>query len=239
MNTSIVIPLGLGSRWDNRELRFALRSVEKHLTGYGDIFLIGERPAWLQNVIHIPATDGDKTYDKERNIFAKIMLACNDDRVTENFLFMNDDHFLLQGYEADKFPFYYDGLLSDKMTVTDYKYTVRNTQDWLLGAAVDYMDIHCPIIYNRKKFEWCVPSADWSKPYGYCIKSAYCYINGIVGSPRYPDLKLNEPLPATRIKELITGRAWFSMGDRAREGGMLQVLQELYPAPSKYEKTKR
>ena len=50
----IVIPLGTGSRWQNNELRFALRSIEKYLTGYDKIFIIGECPSYLQNIIHIP-----------------------------------------------------------------------------------------------------------------------------------------------------------------------------------------
>jgi hypothetical protein len=236
MNTSIVIPLGTGSRWGNTELRYALRSVEKHLTGYGDIFIIGECPSFLQNVTHIPANDIEQTWAKEANIFRKIMVACEDPRVSDDFLFMNDDHFLLQDYQANQFPFYYDGLLSDKMTVTEYKHTVKNTHDWFLGAPVDYLDIHCPILYNKRKFEWCLPLADWSKPYGYCIKTAYCYINGFVSSPRCSDLKINQPLTYTEIMQLIAGRPWFSIGDAAREGEMLQVLQELYPNKSKFEK---
>lgn len=236
MNASIIIPLGTGSRWNNTELRFALRSIEKHLTEYGDVFIIGEYPSWLQNCIHIPATDIEQTWAKERNIFNKIMLACEDPRVTDDFMFMNDDHFLLQDYVANQFPFYYDGLLSEKLTVTDYKHTVKNTHEWFLGAPVDYLDIHCPILYNKKKFEWCVPMADWSKPYGYCIKSVYTYINGFVGSPRCPDLKINQPLPYAEIIKLIAGRPWFSIGDAARQGDMLQVLEDLYSVKSKYEK---
>src|SRR5688500_13559340 len=96
--TSIVIPLGHGSHWGNTELRYCLRSVEKHLTGYGDVIIIGEKPAWLRNVIHIPFDEGPapKSFEKERNIFNKIMVACNDDRVTDSFLFMPADHLMLQ-----------------------------------------------------------------------------------------------------------------------------------------------
>lgn len=236
MNTSIVIPLGNGSRWNDTELRYCLRSVEKLLTGYGEVFLIGEKPSFLNNnIIHIPCPDhGDKTYDKERNIYTKIMAAIADQRVTDDFLFMNDDHFLLQDYEAGTFPYYCQGWLSEFMTVTDYKNTVRNTIDWLLGRDCPYFDIHCPIVYNKEKFTWCVPHADWGKQFGYCIKTIYCEINAIT-APEYPDLKINEVLPASKIREQIAGRTWFSIGDRAREGGLLRVLQELYPRKSKYE----
>jgi hypothetical protein len=240
MNTSIIIPLGKGSKWNNTELRYCLRSVEKHLTGYGDVFIIGDKPAWLRNVIHIPFDEGPapKTYEKEKNIFNKITAACGDDRVTDNFLFMNDDHFLLQDYEAGKFPYYCDGLLNDYKTVTDYKNTIWNTIDCLRPSGRDglYFDIHCPIEYNKDKFQWCLSDLDWTKRFGYCIKTVYCNCVDDVTPTRCPDLKINEAYPADKIRDMLTGRTWFSIGDRAREGEMLQVLQELYPKKSIYEK---
>lgn len=235
MNTSIVIPLGVGSRWNNTELRYALRSVEKHLIGYGEVFIVGEKPDWLRNVVHIPCRDyGDKTYDKERNIDCKIIAACADDRVTDNFLFMNDDHFLLQDYQAGDFPYYCHGWLSEFMTVTDYKYTIGNMLQ-VYKEPMPYFDVHCPIIYNKYLFVDAMANLDWSWRFGYCIKTAYC--NSIVGlkAIEYPDLKINEVFTADHIRKQICGRPWFSIGDRAREGGLLRVLQDLYPHKSKYE----
>lgn len=235
MKTSIIIPLGTGSRWNNLELRYCLRSIEKHLIGYDDVFIVGDHPDWLRNVIHIPCYDqGDKTYDKERNIYTKIMAAIADERVTDDFLFMNDDHFLLQGYEAGKFPYYYDSTLNCYLTVTDYKHSVKNTLEWANGALVGNFDVHAPIIYNKLDFTFYMPNADWTKRFGYCIKSMYCDIKGIIGV-RYPDLKINEALPASNIHSLLTGRAWFSIGDKAFNGGIRQVLQDLYPHKSRYE----
>jgi hypothetical protein len=223
MNTSIVIPLGTGSRNNDLELRYALRSIEKYMTGYGDVFIVGDHPDWLRNVIHIPSHDyGDKTYHKERNIYTKIMAAIADYRVTEDFLFMNDDHFLLQDYEAGKFPYYCHGWLSEFMTVTDYKCTVANMLQ-LFTDPVPYFDVHCPILYNKYHFKVAMSQLDWSKPFGYCIKTVYC--NAVIGltAQGYPDLKINEAYPAQKIR------------DKAFNGGIKAVLQELYPRKSKYE----
>jgi hypothetical protein len=236
MNTSIVIPLGIGSHWQNQELRYCLRSIEKHLRGYGDIFIIGEKPPWLRHVIHIPFDEGfaPKCHEKERNIFTKIMAACADERVTDDFLFMNDDHYLLREYEAGAFPYYYDGDLAEKMTVTDYKHTVWNTMA-LFNEEALYFDIHCPIIYNKLRFQYTFLDVNWSR-WGYCIKSVYMNSNSCaIRTEEYPDLKISEAYPASKIRELLAGRGWFSIGDRAREGELLQVLKELYPNKSKYE----
>lgn len=233
MNTSIVLPLGKGSRWNDTELRYCLRSIQQYITGYGEIFIVGERPAWLRNIIHIPAVDGDKTYDKEANIFRKIMIACNDHRVSETFLFLNDDHFLLQNYIAATFPYYMDGRLTDKRTVTDYKHTLNNTLK-VLDADPLYADIHCPIIYNKSAFK-AVAKYDWKTKFGYCIKTLYCHANKIDGQ-QYPDLKINEPMRYKDLVSQLAGRGWFSVGDKAREGDLLKVLSEIYPVKSEYER---
>jgi hypothetical protein len=235
MNMSIVIPLGIGSRHNNLELRYCLRSIEKYLTGYSDVFIVGDLPDWLRNVIHIPCPDyGDKTYDKERNIYTKIMAACADERVTDDFLFMNDDHYLLQDYEAGKFPFYCHGWLRHHMTVTDYKHTVTNTMR-AFEDSMPYFDIHCPIRYNKFKFEAAMSQLDWSKPFGYCIKTVYGNASMGVDAISYPDLKIKDGYSAAKILELIADRSWFSIGDGAFDGDIRYVLQALYPHKSKYE----
>lgn len=239
---SIVLPLasgGFGSRWEDQELRFALRGVEKHLTGYGDIFLIGHKPSWVQNVIHIPATDEDQTFWKERNIYNKIFIACNDERVSEDFLFMNDDHFLLKDYVAGGFPYYRQGTIVDYITREDqYGNTVKNTFAEI--GDVTFYDLHCPMVYNKEFFLWLRPAA-WNKKYGYCLKTLYCAqpwysMHRMMTETDYTDLKINAPLTAQQVREAIAGRDWFSMGNPARAGGIGQVLEELYPKKSKYEK---
>jgi hypothetical protein len=242
--TSIVIPLaanGFGSRQNDIELRFALRSIEKHLSGYGDIFLIGHKPKWINDkVIHIPAEDEQRTWWKERNVYRKILLACEDPRVSDDFLFMNDDHYLLADFVAGEFPYYYNGMLYQEAARDDqYGATAKNTlqlTDLQKGwHSARYWDIHCPIIYNKRSFNW-LSKFDWSKKHGYCIKTSYSWFVGGIAI-EYPDLKINQPLPPAKIKELLAGRHWFSVGNKAFDigGGMEKVLLELYPNKSKWE----
>jgi hypothetical protein len=244
MRTSIVIPLsaplGFGSRHNDIELKYCLRSIEKHLSGYGDIFLIGHKPKWVNNIIHIPAEDEQRTWWKERNIYRKILLACEDPRVSDDFLFMNDDHFLLSRFGAKRFPYFFDGGTESHIGREDqYGNTVKNTFD-ALRMHVHHFDVHCPINYNKQMFKD-LQLFDWDRKYGYCIKTLYMHYwrPRIMGPIRgyYPDLKINQPLPSSKIKELLTGRSWFSVGNKAFDigGGMEQVLQELYPNKSKYE----
>lgn len=239
MNHSVVIPLGRGSRWNDTELRFCLRSIEKHLSNYGDIFLIGEKPDWVQNIIHIPIEESGLNYHKEMNIFNKIMAALYDPRVTDEFYFTNDDHFLLTNYFADSFPYYYSGLLSEQENRIDmYGNTVRQTLQYLGDhyalTPFPNFDTHCPIRYTKTDFIK-LKVAGWSIPWSYCIKTMYCVNSGITGE-YCPDLKINEPVTEEMIWKKLENRFFFSIGDIARGDALRSVLLKLYPSKSKYEK---
>ncbi|WP_276483571.1 hypothetical protein [Paraflavitalea pollutisoli] len=236
--TSIVIPYK-ASRYGDTELRFALRSIQKHLKGYGEIFLLGKAPAWLQNVTVIPTPDidreFDKTYQKERAIYEKIRLGCYLEDVSADFLFMNDDHFLLEDFTAGTFPFFHAGTLNQQRARADiYVNTVNNTFEHIRGNYM-YYDCHCPIVYNKKSFLKIMEAMEWGKKWGYCIKTAYCYHKSILGKAA-GDMKFREDLPDKTIGQLLARRSWFSTGDQAVGDGMRYILNVLYTTKSVYEK---
>lgn len=103
----IVYILGTGSVWENNEIRFSLRSVEKYLTGVGKVWIVGEKPDFLKNVIHRPFADIGKNVRK--NGYAKIRHACLCSKLSEKFLLFNDDFYLLKKFSAKNFPVYNKG----------------------------------------------------------------------------------------------------------------------------------
>jgi hypothetical protein len=229
--TDIVIPLNNRSTQKNIELKYCLRSIERYLSGVGNIFIIGYCPDWVTGCIHIPADEDPRNRFRDRNIMNKMMIACKDERVSDDFLMVHDDHFLLADYEAGAFPYYHMGLINEGQG--QYGDTKQNTRA-LIGQTNNY-DCHCPILFNKEKFIK-VTRADWSKWYGYCLKTLYCVMNGIQGE-YMKDIKIRMPLKAKEINQMIAGRPWFSIGDRCwTEGGMKEVLQMLYSTPSKYER---
>lgn len=230
--TSIVIPIGTHSTQKNKELRYALRSIEQHLTGVGQVFIVGECPEWVTNVIHIPFTEDPRNRFRDRNIMLKMLEACKDSRVSGDFLMVHDDHFLLSDYEAGKFPYYHMGQMNEGFG--QYGETKQNTKSLLSFAAeFNNFDCHCPIVFNKQLFKRAA-QADWSKWYGYCLKTLYCVMNGIEGE-LITDIKIRYPNTKGEIMEQIAGRKWFSIGDRCFENGMWDVLNELYPNKSRYE----
>lgn len=234
MTTSIIIPLNNRSTVKNLELRYALRSIEKYLNGYGQVFIVGELPEWVNKdlVIHIPKEDDPRNRFRDRNICEKITLACKDKRISHDALMWHDDHFLLEEIEASKFPYVHHGTMNPGPG--QYGNTKKNTMA-LFGQNINDYDSHCPILFNKNKFITASGSIDWSKWYGYCLKTVYCIWNGIEGE-YYPDLKIRWMETKEEMRAAIAGRKWFSIGDRCWDNGqMKELLEELYPEPSKYE----
>lgn len=194
--TSVIYPLGNKSRHKNLEIRFSLRSIEKHLEGFSDVWIIGERPDFLHNINHIPASDPYEVPD--RNIMEKIKKACENPGVSDPFLFFNDDHYLLSDFQSNEFPYYYDMPLQEKIKkrgYDNYGQRMQNTMKWLQvnGKPTKNFDIHTPILYKKQEFIDIVTKADWESKHGFVIKSLYANSLNIEGT-YLKDCKHNYPV---------------------------------------------
>lgn len=258
MSIDILIPLASnGSKHDNIELRFCLRSIEKHLSGVGNIYIIGECPPWVVNVQHISAIDKPGVVNRAENIYSKIITAIkfmdlklyqttqdfiNNEftadawvGLSDNFLFMNDDHFLIKNFRAEDFPYLHRGpvvphRIGNEAQERQMSETVKQFK---FSPVLDY-DIHCPIVYNKQLFRQVFEGLEWPE-YGYGLKSMYCNTIGVKGE-EVEDLKFSEPAMKESIYRVLEGRDWFSVNDKVlRSGGMQDVLAELYPEKSSFE----
>lgn len=236
---SVVFVLGKGSLWNDLEIKYSLRSIEKHLTNCKDVWIVGYCPEFLQNVNRIPFKDEHPC--KETNIYRKILRACQEKSITDDFLFFNDDHFLLKDFNALEFPYFWKSDLraSSKMMKPGnrYKKAVDNAYRALnaFGFETKSFDTHTPIIYNKKKFISVMTKYDWNQKVSYVVKSMYANSLGIEGI-REPDCKINSQVESEGIRAIIKERKVFSIGNGAIGTMMLSVLNELYPNASKYER---
>jgi hypothetical protein len=250
----VVIPLGSGSRWKDNELRYALRSIEKHLKGYDKVFIVGNCPKWInlektltetncglligypeKPIIHIPCPDIPGR--KEFSIFSKIMKAVEDERCSEDFVFSNDDIFFLKDIHVNDFKYWYEGTLGEKYEKTHghYKGAIFNTMNLLYDKGDEkYCDIHTPIVYRKYGIRAIsIPDFfDWSKEN--VIKSLYSGHFGADFEPM-PDLKINMAMSYELIKAKIKDRLFLSIGTYGVCPAMTKVLTELFPNKSKYE----
>ncbi len=205
------------------ELKYCLRGIEKYINN-PEIILIGDLPKCIQNVTHIFYKDRPELKWKERNIYEKLLL------VKDDFLFFNDDHFLLQPFN---FEYHYSGTIEEKRieySKNPFAKTLQNTLD-VFGNIKNYYR-HQPILIMNHILKQI--NLDWNKEWGYCVKSIYCYLAGIEGK-EYPDLKIRMPTTEKKILELIKGRQYFSTENGAMNRDMVRVLEGLYPVKSIYE----
>lgn len=233
----IIFPLGVSSKWNDNELRYSLRSIQKHVTGYNNVWIIGQRPDFLTNVHHIPFEDVSQ--NKEANICRKVLRACQESSLSDDFLFFNDDHFILQDFVADQLPYYYKGdliSLANSPRRGIYYRAIRRTVRELQKRGFDtkHFDTHTPIIYNKQKFVDVMSQYDWDVRIGLTVKSIYCNSLRIEGT-KEPDRKINGLMMAQDVFEFIKDRKVFSIGDKALGPQMEIVLNTLYPTPSQWE----
>lgn len=173
-----VIPLLNRSRNNYIELRYALRSFEKHL-GVNSCILVGGLPEWY-NGDRIPYPDANSMLTKERNIFDKLKAGAE---LVKEFLFANDDHYVFTPYWG----LHHKGLLSEcaKVKHGSYGRTLRNTID-AFGDVENY-DTHCPMIMTAEQVN--NVRVNWGVPCGVGVKSSVVHSNGLKGS-YYPDMKV-------------------------------------------------
>lgn len=238
-----VVPIGSGSVWgDNEELRYALRSWEANLIGLGDIYVVGESlPKWSKGLNLLYFKEDNKLQEwKEFRIFSKVLAACKESSVSEDFLFLNDDHFITKPIVASEFPYHYreeDMIDTVNKSVKNeaWKTTIRNTREHLINKGLDVkmFDTHCPIIYNKFQFEL-LDMVDWSKPHGYGIKSLYANTTRISGS-HYPDGKLfPSEVNKARIEAKIANRPYFSTSPIV-PFAQQEIIMNLFPEKSRFE----
>jgi hypothetical protein len=187
----IVYPLGRQSLWQNQEIKFSLRSLEKHLKIKTDkVFIFGKKPDFFnEKVIEVPIEDslGHKYF----NVARKIGAILTNKEISDNFLYMNDDFFLLKDYE--EIPYYYSKNL--KWWIDNYpkykgKYWKQIKEVYKYFPDGKFFEIHFPIIFNKQKAYRIYQKYNLSKV-AVMLRSYYCneYINEIE-IKRYNDNKV-------------------------------------------------
>jgi hypothetical protein len=213
---------------DGEELRYALRSIEKYLTGFTNLIIIGRPPEWYKGTSYISENYVGR---KQYSIYQKILLACNWENVTENFIMWNDDHFLLQPLQVSDIKYWNNGWLANEFNrglSSRYSEAVKRTLDFIPDAL--NFDIHTPIIYNKAKFR----TLFTGKENEICIKSYYCNSLQLDGE-FMDDCKIDQLLSKEGIYEVINGKMFFSTGSNGIREPMKIVLEELYPNKSRWE----
>lgn len=226
---TIVVPYRLAH--DGIELKFMLRSIEKNLTGYNEVVIVGDKlPSWITNIKHLPRHE--ETDKSSRNIINKLLHASHELR--EDFIRWDDDIYLNSKLGVKDFKYWFSGTLAD--AIKDHRNNVRyrkyieNTAFKITDSALFY-DIHTPMIYEWRKMDF-VRHYDWST--NYLSKSLYCHHAGVIGEG-VEDCKIRAAADEKETRELIDGKLFFCTGPQTMCPLVNDILTELYPNKSKYE----
>lgn len=211
------------------ELLFALRSIDKYLTGWTNVVIIGTPPEWYRGEsVYVKDCDGRKQY----NIYSKLLIACELNNVSDPFIEWDDDLYLNKPLHVSDIKYWYDGLLKN---VTQngtmgsiYLEAIANTVQ-MIPEGVHY-DLHVPIIYDKNKFK----SLFSNRAEEFIIKSYYCNCVGVEGV-YMKDFKINQLASKEFIHDLTKDRVFNTTSTNGMKKPMIELLNELYPEPSKFE----
>lgn len=243
----VVIPFSLGSKWDNNEIRYCLRSLERNLIDLGKVFIIGERLEWMSNqVIFIPYPDTFKE-NKDANIINKVIRACKEEGVSENFIRISDDQILLKPTLSKNITPLYNGNLEKIFRklpdnqINRFRKRLRNTKDILLkeGKTTFNYEIHIPTLVNKQSFIDILESYNYGvEGEGFTINSLY--LNNI-NSPLAKQVE-GEKVQFEKefgdkeyIKNSIKDALYLGYNDKGLSSELKFEIMHLFPIKSKYE----
>jgi hypothetical protein len=121
------------------EIRYSVRGLLLHAKNIGRIFIIGDRPKFFDGTkfTHIPFKDvNNRPYE---NVWRKLETIARDERISEKLLWMNDDFYITQPFDASAVPNYCRSMDLFEMPILDrplanlspYKKTLKRTRDAL------------------------------------------------------------------------------------------------------------
>lgn len=214
--------IGRGSHYQNRELRYSLRALQQHCKDIGNVWVVGNKPPFLaDNVRYLWIEDGGEWW---QNAYHKTMAAI-EAGISENFLLMNDDFFMLKDFEAATYPYYHRGIIPDT-ALNKYQQAIVNTKRILerIGATTFHYGVHCPMRINTEKYKQLARFYD-DKGQGQPVSARCLYGNLFCTGKQVADCK------HATLKSSVTG-CWSSQ-DWAKDA--LEELKKMYPHPSRWE----
>jgi hypothetical protein len=209
----VVYPLGFESLSDDDELRFSLRSLERNMRDLGNVYIYGQLPDWIKNVVHVPMPDDNA--DPRVNVRRKILSAANNPAISTDFLLMADDIFALRSFSGEELPFY-----ATSKGVGSIMNPLRYT-------------LHLPIRYNRE-FYAKMPFPE-PPPSGHSPRDFYCNFYSAPATPA-TDCIIKEGAQSAPFDDQIKGRDFCVIGNTIMTNELFRLwLLKMFPTPSRFE----
>lgn len=246
----VVYVIGTGSRWDNNELRYSLRSIERFGIGLGEVWIVGdELPDFIDagkvRYLHFPDSRNRSPY---QNVFSKIAYFFGATTV-QRFLLSSDDHFFIKPTDFENYPIYYKGEHMPKEPKPEigdalYNRVLLRTAAFMRqhNLTDKFFEGHTNKLYSRAAWDYL--QALGIEEYamqgdGISLNAPMAAVQAECIKPEYlikrKDIKLqhlNTPEDWEQIREANC----FSIGNSAIPTGVAGLLHVLFPNPSRFEK---
>ena len=219
---------------NNLELMYSLRSL-KNLP-HRDVHIFSDYISWLDQhaVKWHPSSDRP---DKRRfaNVNTTLMRACDDPNISDPFIFMNDDFFIMKPIKD--IPYYYNGTLQQHYDYlhqyyqrpSKYMRDLLETQSELKRLkkpTLDY-EMHCPMIFYKDELRKVLKAY----PNTACRRTFYANFKGVKGEQAI-DFKIYG------FGEFDQSRPFVSTTDTnfKRQSVVRSLIRSEFTQPSPYEK---
>ena len=244
MNTDLVYVLGTGSGWRNNEIRYSLRSVQKNMKGVGNIWVIGEDTGFFTDKVrHIYHPDElTKHRNADGNMALKILRACAEPELSENFLFMNDDFIINKPIVAGEIPWLHKNDMATRdhkfWTSQFYRFRLRRTFDVLKERGLPTMqyDYHAPMLMNKNHFPRVMEQFDYKEDIGYTFRSLY---GNSMALPCEPigqwKVTIYKEFNFYGIQKHVKNATFVGYNDKGLYKSLMYWLQSTFPDRSRYE----
>lgn len=248
----ILYVIGKGSTWDNNELKYSLRGIDKYGLNVDRVFVAGYIPDFLNdNVIKIPVKDITTT--KHYNIIhvIDVVIKTTDIGINDNgdFLYSSDDHFYIKETDFNNYPVYWRGKeLPSEIKKDDKHYLYHTT---LLSTRTLLKKYNLPAYHFAWHGNTHFNSRLWKHSiFQNIIKESYtmqegceptCLINNYRLSIEpfefiyRKDRKIKWGVDKQEFFEKISGRECFSSSAIIKNSYIAEWLKEQFPDKSKYE----
>lgn len=218
---------------ENEEFRYSLRSVVKHAKNYGKIITIGGQVTGITTDINISLRQVGKTKYDRVNITLKEI--CLNPLISDNFILMNDDFFLMQDLDMSKLKNYYRCSMKDYLDIlvrdnarSEYTNRLARTAMALetLNLDTKCYELHVPMLFNKHKL---------LEVYG--VFTGFCGSRTLYGN--YHHLKstqINDCKIFTKGDDFDKNLPWLSTTDASFKLGKVgKYIRSSFPDKTKFE----
>jgi hypothetical protein len=219
----------------NEELRYSIRSVVESFPD-SNIWVVGGKPSWYSgNHINIK-----QVLTKYRNAIQNLNAICNSNEISEEFVLMNDDFYIVKNINTIKT--YHGGLLLDKINLyqkinSNSNYTrklaatYKKIKSLNIDSPLDY-ELHVPMIMEKKKLKQILQNNDQ-----FLWRSIYGNVFG-VGGEQMEDVKVytKGPLVLKSYNLKKDEHIYLSSADTSFDIILNNILKKQFTEKTKYEK---